>query len=62
MDTREIVLDTFLKLNKERGRTIVIITHERYVAEHTNRIIHIRDGQIIQDEKNEHPLTINHQK
>lgn len=48
--TGEIVLETFGKLNKEQGRTIVLITHERYVAEHANRIIHILDGKIIKDE------------
>jgi putative ABC transport system ATP-binding protein len=49
--TGEIVLDTFQKLNKEQNRTIVLITHERYVAEHADRIIHIRDGVIVKDEK-----------
>lgn len=49
--TGEIVLDTFQRLNKEQGRTIVLITHERYVAEHAGRILHIRDGEIIKDEK-----------
>ncbi len=50
--TGEIVLDTFQKLNEEHGRTIILITHERYVAEHAQRIIHILDGEIIEDEKN----------
>ncbi|KKR91200.1 MAG: ABC transporter related protein [Candidatus Falkowbacteria bacterium GW2011_GWA2_41_14] len=58
--TGEIVLDTFQQLNKEHGRTIILITHERYVAEHANRIIHIRDGEIIKDEKNQNPLSSNH--
>jgi len=49
--TGEIVLDTFQKLNSEQHRTIVLITHERYVAEHADRIIHIRDGIITEDEK-----------
>jgi putative ABC transport system ATP-binding protein len=49
--TGEIVLETFQTLNRERKRTIVLITHERYVAEHANRIIHIRDGAIVEDEK-----------
>jgi putative ABC transport system ATP-binding protein len=49
--TGEIVLDTFQTLNKEQNRTIVLITHERYVAEHADRIIHIRDGIITEDEK-----------
>jgi putative ABC transport system ATP-binding protein len=48
--TGELVLDTFQNLHNE-GRTIILITHERYVAEHAQRIIHIRDGEIIDDEK-----------
>jgi putative ABC transport system ATP-binding protein len=49
--TGEIVLSTFQNLHKE-GRTIVLITHESYVAEHAERIIHIRDGEIAEDGKN----------
>ena len=49
--TGEIVLDTFQRLHINEGRTIILITHEPYVAEHAERIIHIRDGEIISDEK-----------
>lgn len=49
--TGEIVLDTFQRLHEEQGRTIVLITHEPYVAEHAERIIHIRDGSILDDGK-----------
>ena len=56
--TGEIVLHTFQALNKKQHRTIVLITHERYVAEHADRIIHIRDGAIVQDEKNHAQRTI----
>ncbi len=50
--TGEVVLDTFQRLHVDQGRTIMLITHEPYVAEHAERIIHIRDGEIIKDEKN----------
>ncbi len=49
--TGEMVLDTFQRLHIEQGRTIVLITHEPYVAEHAERVIHIRDGNIIEDGK-----------
>jgi len=42
--TGDIVLATFQKLNKELGRTIILITHEQDVAEHADRILFIRDG------------------
>jgi putative ABC transport system ATP-binding protein len=42
--TSEIVLGTFQKLNKELGRTIILITHEPDVAEHADRILFIKDG------------------
>ena len=47
--TGEIVLGTFQKLNKELGRTIILITHEQDVAEHADRILFIRDGLLVED-------------
>lgn len=49
--TGDIVLETFQRLNRQ-GRTIILITHEPYVAEHADRIITIKDGKILSDEKN----------
>ncbi len=51
--TGEMVLHTFQSLNASRGKTVVLITHEPYVAEHAGRIIHILDGTIVSDKKND---------
>ena len=48
--TGEIVLKTFQDLNNE-GRTIILITHEKYIASHANRIISLKDGEIVADNK-----------
>lgn len=48
--TGEIVLKSFQELNHQ-GRTIVLITHEKYIAEHAQRIISLKDGEIIEDSR-----------
>ena len=42
----EEIMDIFRKLNDE-GHTIIMITHEPDIAEHAKRIIHVKDGRII---------------
>ena len=42
----EAVMDVFEELNRS-GKTIVIVTHEDYVASRCQRIIHIEDGRVI---------------
>ncbi len=50
--TGQIVLQTFQRLNKEGGHTIILITHDKNVAEYAKRIIEIRDGEIVGDVSN----------
>lgn len=50
--TSEVVLGTFQQLNEDEGHTIVLITHERDVAEHAKRILFLRDGELIEDKRN----------
>ena len=41
-------MEIIQKLN-QKGRTVILVTHEQYTAEHARRIIKIKDGQIIGD-------------
>ncbi|EKQ58074.1 MULTISPECIES: ABC transporter ATP-binding protein [unclassified Clostridium] len=50
--TGRIVMDLFHKINKEEGKTIVLITHNNELAEETERIITLRDGSIVSEVSN----------
>ncbi len=42
----QVVMDIFLDLNRE-GRTIVMVTHEEFLAEKTHRVLRMKDGRIL---------------
>jgi putative ABC transport system ATP-binding protein len=48
------ILEIFSRLHKD-GRTIVVITHDRAVAEHAQRILEFKDGQIIENDNKSNP-------
>lgn len=52
------IMDILQKLHSQ-GKTIVLVTHERYVAEHAQRIVKILDGQVVSDEKVTDPRNSN---
>jgi len=54
LDTRTSVevMDIFQRLNTERGITVLLITHEKDIAEYGTRVITFRDGKIVSDNPN----------
>jgi putative ABC transport system ATP-binding protein len=44
--TGEEIMQVLLHLNQERGLTLVIVTHDQYIASHTQRVIRLRDGLV----------------
>ncbi|HOC24022.1 MAG TPA: ABC transporter ATP-binding protein [bacterium] len=47
--TGDEIMEIFEGLH-EQGNTIILVTHEEYIAEHSNRIIRLRDGMVERDE------------
>ncbi len=50
--TGRLVMDLFHKVHEEQGKTIVFITHNNELADETERIITLKDGNIIAEEHN----------
>lgn len=52
--TGHMVMGLFHKLHEEQGKTIVLITHSQELAQETERIVTLLDGQIVADNGGEH--------
>jgi len=50
-ENTEALYRIFRDINKEIGTTFIIVTHDRRIAEQTDRIVEIRDGRIVMDLK-----------
>jgi len=50
------VMQIFQQLNREKGITTVFVTHDPWIARHTQRVIMIRDGKVVADRKVAQPL------
>ena len=53
LDTQngEQVMQLLLQLNQQEGTTLVLVTHDPAVAQHAGRILTVRDGEIVSDER-----------
>lgn len=50
-DATEQVYDLLRKINKELGMSFLIVTHDRHIAEKSDRVIEMSDGRIVSDYK-----------
>jgi putative ABC transport system ATP-binding protein len=50
------VMQIFQRLNREQGITTVFVTHDPWIARHTNRVIMLRDGYVVADRQVANPL------
>ena len=47
------ILELFKELNKKYGQTIVMVTHEDFHKKYVDRVIYLKDGQVIKGKKND---------
>jgi len=52
LDSRsgEEIISILTSLHSEQGITLVVVTHEAYIARHCQRIVHLKDGQVVSEE------------
>ena len=43
----KLIMDLLTKMNKDNNQTFVIVTHSDYVGGRTNRIIQMKDGEVV---------------
>ena len=50
------IMGILQSLNRDAGITVIIVTHDPFIARHTRRVIRLQDGRIVVDEPVHHPL------
>ncbi len=57
-NTGKAILKLLQNMCRERGMTVIVITHNQALAPMADRLIHIKNGQVSQMELNENPMSI----
>ena len=57
-NTGKAILKLLQNMCRERGMTVIVITHNQAIAPMADRLIHVKNGQVSQMEMNEHPVSI----
>jgi len=50
------IIGLFQRLHRDFGQTVLYVTHDPFIARHTRRVIRLSDGNVVGDEKIDHPL------
>ena len=57
-NTGKAILKLLQNMCRERGMTVIVITHNQALAPMADRLIHIKNGQVSHMETNENPMSI----
>ncbi|MBN2567013.1 ABC transporter ATP-binding protein [Candidatus Woesearchaeota archaeon] len=53
------VMEFMKKLNREKHKTIIMVTHDQNLAKYADRVVYLKDGAIVKDTKNNHAHSSN---
>lgn len=57
-ETGVIVLELLQKLCRERGKTVILVTHNADIAKCADKVIRMKNGKIKEIQRNEHPVSV----
>jgi putative ABC transport system ATP-binding protein len=56
LETGRLVLQQLRRLNRDEGRTVVMVTHNAAIGAMADRVLRMRSGEVVSVEENEHPV------
>lgn len=56
LETGRLVLEQLRRLNREGGRTVLMVTHNSAIAAMADRVVRMRSGEVVAVERNERPV------